>query len=185
MKSYSQSNQDRFAMLVNNQEPGFFLDIGCSVPDWQSNSKALLQLGWKGICIDRQDHTREWNIYDGVQFICADARKLDLSAHIPKTSGHKWDVPVDYLSLDVDSCSLEALDNLLAFGISFKCATIEHDSYRFGSAMRDAQRAIMKSAEYVLVKKDVEGSGLPYEDWYIHPMLQGVGVSLEGAIAIL
>lgn len=162
--SYSQSKQDKFALLVN-LEPGFYLDVGCSIPKWQNNSRLLLEKGWLGVNIDAQDHSKEWNTFHGAKFIQADATTLNWRSLV-----NQWTIPkfVDYASIDVDENSFLALKTIIEADIVFSCATVEHDFYRFGNKQRNAQRELMKKQGYVLLVADVSHNGSPYEDWYVH-----------------
>lgn len=163
--SYSQSRQDDFALLVTPWQ-GFYLDIGCSVPQWQNNSRALLEKGWTGVNVDRQDHAADWKDYPGAHFISADATTIDWRKL--RNEGRIGNL-VDYLSLDVDDLSLEALKNLLGSEIRFRCATIEHDAYRFGPMMRDSQKQLLLQHGYVLALEGIKSVGHEYENWFIDP----------------
>lgn len=164
MISYSQSNQDLFAMLVCNSK-GKFIDIGSSIPTWQSNSLMLVENGWSGICMDAQNYSKEWKKYKNVKFINSDASNFNWELYLLTNDSVK---SIDYLSIDVDNASFDALVNVIHAGIRFRCATIEHDSYRFGDSMRNSQRAIMLSSGYRIIKGDVSHKGFEYEDWFIH-----------------
>lgn len=157
MKTYSQSGQDLFAKFVcaGASQPRF-IDIGCSSPDWQSNSKLLLEDGWKGVGVDAQNWSEQWARYPAMKFIHGDARAVN------------WeDQRVNYLSCDVDANTLAAMENLFRCGVMFTCATVEHDAYRFGDGPREALRALMQSRGYEAALLDVSHNGSPYEDWWI------------------
>jgi hypothetical protein len=81
---------------------------------------------------------------------------------------------MDYLSLDVDGATEDTLRGLLASGIRFRCATVEHDRYRFGQEKADRIRAQLLGAGYMLICKDVTNGGYPFEDWWIDPGLVDV-----------
>lgn len=168
MKTYSQSKQDLFALLVN-PNPGFFIDVASSVPDWQSNSKLLLEKGWHGVCVDIQDHSNEWIPYPNAKFIKHDATTINWRELIEFRDGVRM---VDYASIDVDFFTYDTLKNLFMHGIAFKCATIEHDAYRFGDTLRQPERMLMEVMGYRRILSDVGHSGFPYEDWYLHPSVQ-------------
>lgn len=167
MKSYSQSSQDHYCLCAN-PNPGFFIDIGCSIPAFQSNTKLLLEMGWSGICIDIEERSKEWSEYDNVHFIQGDATKLNW---IQIES--KYIIPgvIDYVSFDVDRFTFDAVQNFLEYGLSFKCATVEHDAYRFGDDLRIPERNILEKFGYKRVRSDVSHNNMPYEDWYIDPLL--------------
>jgi len=53
MKYYSQINQDEYVIdYFKNKNNGFFIDIGANDGVTFSNTKALEELGWKGICVE-------------------------------------------------------------------------------------------------------------------------------------
>lgn len=180
MKSYSQSRQDFFALLVNDGKPGFFLDIGCSVPTWQSNSRLLLEEGWKGLGVDIQDRASEWSSYgEKHKFVCGSALEVPWLNLLDAGTVPKF---VNYASLDIDFYTSDALSHLMESGIEFQCATIEHDFYRFGDQIRKVERELMKSAGYIRVASDVGPKDFPYEDWYVHaktPDVNGIFDRIE------
>ena len=156
--SYSQVGQDRWA-YEKIGDTGFFLDIGCGHPNEGSNTFGLEAVGWTGVLVDYDDYVSQLcRAQRKVPYIHADATKLDWSTieGIPKV--------VDYLSLDVDAASLDALKQFMRY-FRFKVATIEHDSYRFGNGSRDEMRRILETAGYTCAFKDVESKGMPFEDW--------------------
>lgn len=161
MKTYSQSKQDIFAQIVN-PTPGIFVDIGCSIPSFQSNTKALLERGWKGFCVDIEPRHEEWKEFPNARFFQADARTFDWSAILPVFTF------VDYASVDVDILTYNALENLIKCGCMMRCATVEHDSYRFGEMMQHLQQELMKRNHYIMVAEDISSNGCCYEDWYVH-----------------
>lgn len=161
MNYYSQAGQDRFvhALLIDGLgiKQGTFLDIGCAGLEW-SNSRMLEELGWTGWLIDCQQQAERRN-----PFICGDATRIDYS-FLPQEA--------DYLSLDVDDCSLKALEQVLKSGTKFKVITIEHDAWRFGDTQRMPMREILRKAGYDLVCADVScEDGFPFEDWHVSPEL--------------
>lgn len=150
-KTYSQAGQDVFVRKLIPRI-GTFLDIGCG--DYQySNTLALEQDGWSGTLLDVGDGAGKDRLNP---FIRDDAKT------------HKWDLPpmIDYLSLDVDESTLEALKNLPLKSTRFKVITIEHDAYRFGDTLRGPQRKILKELGYTLVCGDVSNP-TPFEDWWV------------------
>jgi|SRR5579872_2098078 len=158
MNSYSQAGQDRFVyeVLVRPGEvrKGLFVDIGCAGTQY-SNTLGLEEIGWRGLLVDiaPQPETSK----RGSRFLQADATKMDLQ--IP------WS-DVDYLSLDVDEATLDALKRLPLDKVRFKVITIEHDAYRFGDKLRPFEREILTKAGYKLVCADV-CNPVPFEDWWV------------------
>lgn len=158
LKSYSQAGQDIFVRRVLGTTPGTFLDIGCAGDQW-SNTKALEEDGWTGWLVDTDPNAAKGR----GNFICADATKM-------KWSEGFFPPKIDYLSLDVDENSLDALKNLPLDATRFRVITIEHDAYRFGDKLRDGERAILTAHGYQLVCKDVCGApNAPFEDWWVDP----------------
>ena len=45
---YSQVGQDLFAIKINDNTPGFFIDIGCGKPNYINNTLLLREKKWKG-----------------------------------------------------------------------------------------------------------------------------------------
>lgn len=172
-QSHSQSGQDRFAWELFKDEGGLmhtFLDIGCLCegrPDARkiSNTYGLEQLSWFGLLVDRVQVT----LPDRKSpYVCGDARTLDWQQLMKETKISSF----DYLSLDVDEATVATLKNLLASGVRWRAATIEHDSYEFGPAARDEMRKLLTEAGYTLLVPDVQvrcndGVLRPFEDWWV------------------
>ena len=155
MRSYSKEKQDLFAhyVLDKETEPKYFLDVGCHHPFDGNNTKALEDAGWKN------------------SVILMDVSKPEFVEAI--TDNFK-DTVIDYISLDVDNGTLEALENLISGNVQFKCMTLEHDSYQAGPDIRDASREILKKEGYFLLFEDVltDTTDLagwqPWEDWWVN-----------------
>lgn len=170
-KSNSQSGQDRFAyeILVKPDwfTSGTFLDIGCSHPIEKNNTYALEQLGWHGLCVDIREDIRPMFSVRNSPYGCFDVRTADWNSILPK---YGIKIPmVDYVSLDVDECSLDALTQLVTSVIRFRAITIEHDKYRRGDSLRDGMRHMLSCHGYELIFSDVKCDGLPFEDWWVDP----------------
>lgn len=169
-ESHSQVGQDLwvFATLVANgrQLNGTFLDIGACEPIKLSNTYSLEKAGWEGYLIDNDPGAiKLLKAQRTAVVIEADSTKFDFSKLLHKR--------FDYLSLDVDSATMETLINLIEAGITFRMATIEHDSYRFGGGARDAMRKLLTTEGYELAFADVLGADgkSPFEDWWVTPGL--------------
>ena len=161
MNSYSQAGQDRFVYevliktgIVPLGTKGSFLDIGCAGDDL-SNTWALEEIGWRGLLVDVIPQPSALKRKSG--FLQADATKTAII--IPRPN-------VDYLSLDVDEATLDALKRLDLDKVRFKVITIEHDAYRFGDKLRPGEREILTKAGYKLVCADV-CNPVPFEDWWV------------------
>lgn len=171
-KSNGQAGQDRFVWEVTgHKSDGFFLDIGANHPTSINNTYALEQQGWRGIMVDSE------RILSGdgrkSPYLKADATQVQWLFQL-----RRYGLPrtMDYLSLDVDDATLNALLAIPLDQISFNVATIEHDFYRLGSKPRDQIRAIMNRAGYDMVCEDVmvhypEGETNAFEDWWVSPAL--------------
>lgn len=193
-KSRSQAAQDRlvYELIVKpeNLTDGTFLDIGACHPIEISNTYALEQLGWRGLLIDNDPGAIELcKAHRQSPAILGDATMLDWHnlllmgewstpgkyglVKIPFKSGPALSsVQIDYLSFDIDAASLPALRRFPFDVVKFRVLTVETDVYRFGQAVRDEMRSILKGAGYDLVCADVCSSeGLPYEDWHCCPEL--------------
>lgn len=163
--SHSQAGQDLWVSERAGVPKGTFLDIGSGHPTENNNTYALEKAGWDGICLDQ--HQPSIELYASLRSataILGDATKVMWHKLIPCKF-------VDYLSLDVDEFQVHALENLLAEGIRFRVATIEHDSYRFGNGPRDSMRQLLTDHGYVIDRKDVMCGPNPFEDWWVDPKL--------------
>jgi hypothetical protein len=168
--SYSQAGQDQwvFDTLVVGaaQMTGTFLDIGCADPVTWNNTYALELVGWRGLLADNDSHACQLCRAKRQSLVIQqDVTKMDWSRVLPPYN-------FDYLSLDVDSATQAALECLLRDGVTWRMATIEHDSYRFGPGPRSAMRKMLYGAGYVCFKEDVCATpGMPFEDWWVNTEL--------------
>lgn len=160
----SQVGQDAWAYNVLGQKrDGVFLDIGCGHAKESSNTWTLeTEFGWTGLRVDSGEFAGSARLSP---FVRGDARLLNWTQLLKQ---HGLWPAVDYLSLDVDESSLEALRALpFADGWKFRCATTEHDFYRFGSVPRSAMRKLLHGFGFKLAKMNVSDKGLEFEDWWI------------------
>lgn len=179
----SQAGQDRFVyeLLIRGRRAedgapyrGTFLDIGSNDPNEINNTIALEELGWRGLLMDLDEKWAEPTRRGRKSpFVHADAATMDWTATLDKLPALGREPLrnelIDYLSLDVDEATLDALRNLLISGVRFRVATIEHDAYRFGEARKQALRALMLAHGYTLLAADVclNEHRVPFEDWYV------------------
>ena len=175
MESNSQAGQDLWVAQKLPVLPGrqrTFLDIGCGDPIHWSNTVMLEQMGWRGWGIDIGSDPALWaENRPSTKFIQADATTFDYATLMGEPR------VLDYLSVDIDHPSLEALRRVMECGIKFLVATIEHDAYRFGDELRAGQRELLLGAGYRIERADVyaEGyPGFPFEDWIVSPEVDGV-----------
>lgn len=168
VRPFSQAGQDVFAWEVNSHKRnGTFVDIGCNDPFVHSNTAALEQFGWTGVCVDVLpfDYSKR-----KARFVQADATQL-----IPILENfiklHKGEI--DYLSLDADDATFGAMERLIPF-YKFKAITVEHDSYRVGPKIKNEIYDFLRAFGYTRQHEDVlapESPGMPwskqpFEDWY-------------------
>lgn len=169
MESYSQVGQDKWVLsLFPKGYKGFFVDIGCYLPDNINNTLLLEKHGWDGISFDIADYSKQWSIRE-TMFVCCDALSFDFA---------DFGLPymVDYLSLDIDAigANYKVLKNLIDSWYIFKAITIEHNLYlgeQYNQAERMPQRELLLSKGYTLARADVETEGCDFEhckfeDWW-------------------
>jgi hypothetical protein len=169
MNTYSQSGQDLFALKsCGGKTNGTFIDIGCAEPIANSNTYALEEIGWRGLCIDMLpfDYSQR-----KAHYIQGDARAImpEIFDFVMRHGGD-----IDYLSLDADDATLEIMLMLPMYKV-FRAITIEHDSYRVGPGPKKQIFDYLSSQGYNLAAEDVKAPldigapwcGQPYEDWYV------------------
>jgi len=168
-EKYSQAGQDKFVLsLFNKDHKGYFLDIGCQLPDEINNTLMLEENGWTGISVDIENYSEQWKTRKSA-FVCHDA----LTCNYPLIFD-KYNMPkvIDYLSLDIegDGTRYQALVQVMKAGHEFKVMTIEHDVYR-GYYLSEAwpQRILLQEMGYFLLCSDVSHDYFPYEDWWVNP----------------
>lgn len=180
-----QAGQDAWVHSLH-PEPGYFVDVGAHDGVTHSNTKALEQRGWKGLCIEpnheafatlmRNRQCKAFPVlasascgtlpFDGVQVteggpatIAAPLTMLIEAAHAP--------LEIDYLSIDVEGHELEVLDGMDFDRWQVGLITIEHNLYCDGSERQELiyERLIRHGFERVVEDVVAPGYG-PYEDWY-------------------
>lgn len=169
-KSYSQVGQDLWA-LENTGENHTFLDVGCMEPFNCNNTYALEVDGWKGLAVDFENlFISTWNHHRKCPAICANALEVDWDSVFKQ---YGLPLEIGYLSLDLYGEELQVLRNLIGVGISFRCATVEHDNHL---DQREAIRELLLAQGYTLAVPDVLSppatirgksvEGQPFEDWW-------------------
>lgn len=173
IKGISETCQDLFAYyahnIINTNTTGYWVDFGAR--NWgdgfgQNNTVLLYENGWSGLSLDIGDFKDTYSDLDKnrVHFERIDCTLVDDVCILFK----KVNVPkvVDYLNFDIDEATesgLFTLEALMDSGYQFNVTTIEHDSYRFGTRVRDLQREMLTKRGYILAAElDM------YEDWWIH-----------------
>lgn len=173
----SQAWQDEFvANLLSFKQDGHYLDIGSNDYAAQNNSYFFEHiLNWKGICVEiGSQYGEAYKSRQNCHFINADATQVDYKSALIEKS---FPTRLDYLSLDVDESTLATLKKMPLDDYRFNVITIEHDSYRLGDSLKDEERKILKSHNYVMLVSDVfaplgcgMGPNLSFEDWWIDPV---------------
>lgn len=170
MKYQSRAYQDRFAAnILNFKRDGFYLDIGSCHAISCNNTYCFEELGWRGVCIEKDSAHNESYAQRTCKYINANALSIDYERILE-------DAPkrIDYLSVDIDELSTDVLAILPLNIFSFNVITIEHDYYIHKDIYRSRQREILKN-NYTLLCSDVlvpisddTKPNCPFEDWWVH-----------------
>ncbi|MEK6879800.1 MAG: FkbM family methyltransferase, partial [Nanoarchaeota archaeon] len=175
MQFFSDDKQDKFvANLLKFKRDGYYLDIGSCASVGSNNSYFFeSQLNWKGICIEINPIFNDSYNQRNCRYVNQDALTIDYEKLFEE---EKMPLSIDYLSLDIDEASVEALKKLPLDKYRFKAVTIEHDSHVHGDLYKKPQREILNSKGYHLLCADVlnqsgRNIGLSHnwEDWWVHP----------------
>lgn len=172
---YSDAKQDQFvANILNFKENGYCVDIGSCHSIISNNTYFFQNLGWTSISVEIESgyndsySTRKKGVHINENALEVDYKKVFEEYEFPKS--------IDYLSLDVDTLSLDVLKMLPFDEYHFKVITIEHDGYLYDDKYRKEQREILTSHQYLLLCSNVyveqpgyEGKEFPFEDWWIYP----------------
>lgn len=156
--SHSQCQQDLCVMELFNGR-GKFLDIGSGDPEIDSNSLLLESIGWEGICIEERlfNYSSRKNLAiqgDACEILSRDSFR---------------DSSFDYVSLDIDQDTIDAVNVMLDNEISFLFATVEHDKYRHGCHFQSLQNRALSAAGYCQMFIDIKPHGTEdmwFEDWW-------------------
>ena len=175
MNFYSDARQDQFvANLLEFKRDGFYIDIGASHPIGANNSFFFESLGWKGICVECK--MEPW-IFMFKQrtcnFINTDALILDYEKILSNMNAPR---DIDYLSVDIDQLSYDALIRMPFDKYRFKTITIEHDAYIHGDLYKNKQKEFLTKLGYEIICENVfvqqqghDKPNCPFEDWWIYP----------------
>ena len=172
---YSDAKQDKFAAnILEFKKNGYCVDIGSCHSIISNNSYYFQSLDWTSLSVEIE---RGYNESYSTRKNGVHLNKNALEVNY-KEVFEEYEFPrnIDYLSLDVDTLSLDVLKLLPLDEYRFKVITIEHDAYLFGDKYRELQRSILNSHGYLLVCSNVyveqsgyEGKECPFEDWWIDP----------------
>ena len=172
---YSDAKQDQFtANILKFKKDGYCVDIGSCHSVISNNTYYFQGLDWTSISIEIE---RGYNESYSTRTNGVHLNKNALEVNYKETfEEYEFPKSIDYLSLDIDTLSLDVLKILPLDEYRFKVITIEHDAYVFGDEYRDPQRNILTSHGYLLVCSNVyveqpgyEGKECPFEDWWIDP----------------
>ncbi len=173
MESYSQIGQDKWVLsLFPKGYRGFFMDVGCHLPEYINNTLLLEEQGWDGVAFDKKNYYWAWRKRRVTKFFWTDVLFCDFKAlDLPKQ--------IDYLSLDIDGkgTNYTVLKKLLKLGFKFGSITFEHNLYlgeEYNLAERIPQRELLLNRGYTLARADVKDDGDPlkgegnvFEDWWV------------------
>jgi len=175
---YSHELQDEFIYnLFNGMEHGVFLDAACGNPIIGNNTYTLEKyFNWTGLAVDRlnADQLYDWSKKRNTKFVQIDATTNSFCDLIKDN----FNSHIDYLSLDMDECSIDALKQILNSGVKIKSLTFEHEYHRMDDAQRTDSRKLLESIGLIRLFEDVRFPnvlGLDYssvnlfEDWWIDP----------------
>ena len=174
-KFNSDARQDEFAAnILGFKKNGFCVDIGSCHSVISNNTFYFQDLGWTSLSVEIEPgynssySTRNLGVHLNTNALEVDYKKVFEENEFPTS--------IDYLSLDVDTVSLEVLKILPMDEYRFKVITIEHDGYLYDDKYRGAQREILNANGYKLLCSNVyvqqpgyEGKEFPFEDWWVDP----------------
>jgi hypothetical protein len=172
---YSDAKQDQFAAnILKFKRDGYCVDIGSCHSVISNNSYYFQGLDWTSISIEIE---RGYNESYSTRTNGVHLNKNALEVNYKETfEEYEFPKSIDYLSLDVDTISLDVLRILPLDEYRFKVITIEHDGYLYGDKYREQQRNLLNSYGYLLLCSNVyveqpgyEGKEYPFEDWWIDP----------------
>ena len=171
----SDAKQDEFvANLLKFKKNGYCVDIGSCHSIVSNNTYYFQDLGWTSISIEIESgynesySSRKQGVHLNQNALEVDYKKVFEEYEFPQS--------IDYLSLDVDTISLNVLQILPLDEYRFKVITIEHDAYLYSDTYQKEQREILTSKGYFLLCADVYAEQPGYfnkqcafEDWWIDP----------------
>lgn len=173
---YSDAYQDQFvANLFNFKTNGYSVDIGSCHSIISNNTFVFQSLDWTGISIEiNSQYNDSYSSRTKGTHYNEDALKVNYKEIFKENEFPKM---IDYLSLDVDTLSIDVLKILPFDEYNFRAITIEHDAYLYGDTYRTPQREILTNLGYTLLCANVlvpnpghhghSGEDCPFEDWWI------------------
>lgn len=175
MNFYSDAKQDQFvANILDFKKDGYCVDIGSCHSIISNNTYFFQSLDWTSISVEIEHgynetySTRKKGVHLNENALEVNYKEVFEEYEFPKV--------IDYLSLDVDTLSLDVLKVLPFDEYTFRVITIEHDGYIYGDTYREQQRKILTEHGYLLLCSNVyveqsgyEGKECPFEDWWVYP----------------
>jgi hypothetical protein len=180
---YSQAGQDEFVHSIVG-DSGYFVDVGAYDGIEHSNTYALEQLGWTGLCVEpdpavvaRLEANRSCEVVgyavsdergavtvqpSGALVVCCSlAQILATSPHVPEV--------IDYLSIDTEGHDLAVLHGMDFDRWPVRLITVEHNEYLEGPARKLVILDYLMERGFDCVALDVVAPGYGcYESWYQH-----------------
>lgn len=170
---FSDARQDEFvARIFSFKRDGFFVDIGSCNAVGSNNTFFFEGLGWNGLCVELNSGYNSSYAVRRCTYMNDNALNLN---YLDIFNNLNFPKSIDYLSMDIDELSYEALTKLPHKEYKFKVITIEHDAYRLGDSFKEKQRQFLSNLGYELIAGNiyVEQSGYaknsPFEDWWVYP----------------
>lgn len=185
--SFSQAGQDEWVHSIVG-DSGFFVDVGAHDGIVHSNTYALEQLGWTGLCIDANsdaflrckanrpgsqhslgivsDHQGFLN-FDGITVTAGGSMPVICARLEDFLDRNETPTVIDYLSIDVEGHDLQVLKGMDFDRWHVHLVTVEHNLYLEGPVRKDAIHAHLTEQGFERVIEDVVAPGYGhYEDWY-------------------
>ena len=170
---FSDAKQDEFVdEIFNHKKNGYFIDIGACDAKNSNNSYHFAAKGWKGICVEIENgYANSYTTRPNTVFLNQDALIVDWKSMFDSVIGHS---DIDYLSVDIDTLSLDFLKSFPFELKKPKIITIEHDFYIYNDLYRQPQRKFLYSLGYKLLFGDIfveqagfKGKNCSFEDWWV------------------
>lgn len=176
MNFFSDAKQDEFvANILNFKKNGYCVDIGSCHSVYSNNTFAFQELDWESLSVeiessynDSYSSTRKLGTH-----LNENALKVNYSEVLKENEFPK---NIDYMSIDIDTLSIDVLKLIPFSEYTFKVITIEHDGYLYGDKYREPQRKFLEENGYFLLCSNVYveqdgyyGKECPFEDWWIRP----------------
>lgn len=178
MSYNGKSGQEKFVLdLLQYKTNGYYVELGAFHGSEGSNTYHLeTDYNWNGVSFEILEGRRN-NFCQTRKNPCyGDALNFDYLEYFRENNFPRQ---IDYLQVDIDagydpSCrpvgnphtTLHGLISLPLTQYRFSIITFEHDSnmYFRNSSIRDAQREILDSLGYTLVRREW------HEDWWVDPL---------------